>query len=107
MLKTVIPPNFQALADKILPILQPYNIKRLALFGSVARGEDRGDSDIDILVSLRPPGERPVIGLKWFDLVDELSRVLGRPVDLVTEEGLSPYIRPFIQKEMVILYEAE
>ena len=49
----------------------------------------------------------PVIGLKWFALIDELSRILDRPVDLVTDEGLSPYIRPFIEKELVVLYEAE
>ncbi|MBN1815261.1 MAG: nucleotidyltransferase family protein [Anaerolineae bacterium] len=100
-------PRFQALSDKILPILRPYQVKRTALLGSIVRGEDRADSDIDILVSLRPPGERPVIGLKWFDLAEQLSRVLGRPVDLVTEQGLSPYIRPYVEKEMVILYEAE
>ena len=85
--RTATNPKFQALSDIILPILQPYKVKRVALFGSVVRGEDRPDSDIDILVSLRPPGERPV--------------------DLVTEEGLSPYIRPYVEKEMVILYEAE
>lgn len=100
-------PEFQALSDKILPILQPYKIKRVAIFGSVVRGEDKPDSDIDILVSLRPPGERPAIGLKWFDLAEELSRILERPVDLVTEDGLSRYIRPHVEKEMVILYEAE
>ena len=105
--KTATNPKFQALSDKILPILQPYKVKRVALFGSVVRDEDRPDSDIDILVSLRPPGERPIIGLKWFDLAEKLSRVLERPVDLVTEEGLSPYIRPYVEKEMVILYEAE
>ncbi len=99
--------EFQDLADKILPILQPYKIKRLAIFGSVVRGEYRADSDIDILVSLRPPGERPVIGLKWFELAETLSRILERPVDLVTEDGLSPFIRPYVEKEMVILYEAE
>ena len=105
--RTATNQKFQALSDIILPILQPYKVKRVALFGSVVRGEDRPDSDIDILVSLRPPGERPVIGLKWFDLAEKLSRILGRPVDLVTEEGLSPYIRPYVEKEMVILYEAE
>jgi predicted nucleotidyltransferase len=107
MTQITINPKFQALTDKILPILQPYKVKRVALFGSVVRGEAGPDSDVDILVSLRPPGERPVIGLKWFALVDELSRILDRPVDLVTDEGLSPYIRPFIEKEMVVLYEAE
>lgn len=101
------PPKFKTLSAKILPVMQPYNIKRLAIFGSVARGDDRPDSDIDILVSLRPPGERPVIGLKWFALVDQLSQALQRPVDLVTEDGLSPYIRPDVEKEMIILYEAD
>jgi predicted nucleotidyltransferase len=58
-------------------------------------------------VSLKPPGERPIIGLRWFDLVDELSRVLDRPVDLVTEDGLSPFIRPYVEQEMVVLYESD
>ncbi|MEW5958461.1 MAG: nucleotidyltransferase family protein [Chloroflexota bacterium] len=83
-------PGFQELSEKIIPVLRPYKVKRVALFGSVVRGEDAPGSDLDILVTLRPPGERPVIGLKWFDLVEELSLILERPVDLVTEDGLSP-----------------
>jgi predicted nucleotidyltransferase len=79
----------------------------VAVFGSVVSCEDIPGSDIDILVSLPPPGERPVIGLKWFELIEELSALLERPVDLVTEDGLSPYIRPYIEREMVILYEQE
>jgi len=104
--KTGLSPEFQALSAEILSVLQPDWVTRIAIFGSVARGEERADSDLDILVSLRPPGERPPIGLKWFDLADKLSRTLNRPVDLVTEDGLSPYMRPYIEKEMVILYEA-
>jgi predicted nucleotidyltransferase len=69
------------------------------------RGEDTTGSDIDILVELKPPGERPSLGLKWFGLEEELSRVLGREVDLVSESALSPYIRPYVEKEMVVLYE--
>ena len=80
-------------------------MKRVALFGSAARGEDAPGSDLDILVALQPPGERPAIGLKWLELAEELSLVLERPVDLVTEDGLSPYIRPYVEEEMVILYE--
>lgn len=99
--------ELKQLQEKILPVLQPYQVKRVAIFGSVVRGEDAPGSDLDILVALPPPGERPVIGLRWFDLVEELSIALGRPVDLVTEDGLSPYIRPYIEEEMVILYEQE
>ena len=50
--------RFDNLRDKILPVLRPY-VKRVAIFGSLARGEDTPESDIDILVELRPPEERP------------------------------------------------
>jgi predicted nucleotidyltransferase len=99
--------ELEELREKILLVLEPYEVKRVAVFGSVIRNEDAPGSDLDILVSLPPPGERPVIGLKWFDLVEELSVALERPVDLVTEEGLSPYVRPYVEEEMVILYEKE
>ena len=99
--------ELKQLREKIVPVLRPYKVTRIAIFGSVTRGEAAPGSDLDILVTLPPPGERPVIGLKWFDLVDELSTALDRPVDLVTEDGLSPYIRPYVEEEMVILYEEE
>lgn len=86
--------SFYELREKILPILLPWGVRRVALFGSVVRGEDLPESDVDILVELKPPGERPPIGLKWFGLEAELSRVLGRKVDLVSESALSSYIRP-------------
>jgi len=97
--------RFEELRKKILPVLLPYGVKRIALFGSVVRDELTQESDIDILVALKPPGERPPIGLKWFGLEEELSHILGREVELVTESGLSPYIRPYVEKEMVVLYE--
>ena len=97
--------QFEELRKRILPVLLPYGVLRVALFGSVARGEDTPESDIDILVELKPPGERPPLGLKWFGLEEELGRVLGREVELVSESALSPYIRPYVEKEMVILYE--
>jgi predicted nucleotidyltransferase len=99
--------ELKPLREKILPVLLPYKVKRVAVFGSAARGKDTPGSDLDILVTLPPPGERPVIGLKWFELVEELSAALERPVDLVTEDGLSPYIRPYVEREMIVLYEEE
>lgn len=97
--------RFEEFREKILPVLLPFGVKRIALFGSVVRGELTPESDIDILVALKPPGERPPIGLKWFGLEEELSRILGREVELVTESALSPYIRPYVENEMVVLYE--
>ena len=97
--------KFEELREKILPLLLPWGVKRVALFGSVVRGEDTSESDVDILVELEPPDERPPIGLKWFGLEQELSHILGREVDLVSESALSPYIRPYVEKELVVLYE--
>ena len=71
-------------------------VERLALFGSVLRGEARPDSDLDLLVQFYP-------GAKTFDrflaLFDLLETRLGRRVDLVTTEGLSPFIGPRILAE--------
>ena len=98
--------RFEELRKKIVPVLLPYGVKRIALFGSVVREEDTLESDVDILVKLKPPNERPPLGLfKWVALEEELSQKLGRKVDLVTEDGISPYIRPYIDGEKVILYE--
>src|SRR5438067_5321818 len=71
-------------------------VRRLALFGSVARGDARPDSDVDLLVEFAP-------GQKNFDrflaLSDLLERVVGHPVELVTIEALSPFIGPYILAE--------
>jgi uncharacterized protein len=98
--------QFEELREKILPVLLPCGVKRIALFGSVVRGEDTSESDIDILVTLKPRSERPPLGLfKWIGLEEELSEKLSRKVDLISEDGLSPYIRPHADREKVILYE--
>ena len=96
--------RFEELRKKILPVLLPY-VRRVAVFGSFARGEDTQESDVDILVELKPQNECPPLGLKWFGLEEEPSRILGRRVDLVGESALSSYIRPYVEKEMVVLYE--
>jgi len=71
-------------------------VRRLALFGSVQRNEARVDSDVDVLVEFEP-------GQKTFDhllaLGDLLEATLRHPVELVTAESLSPYLRPYILAE--------
>lgn len=96
--------DLDQLREKIVPLLRPY-MKRVAVFGSFARGEITPDSDIDILVELKPTGERPPLGLKWFGLELELGRLLGREVELVAESGLSPYVRPYVERDKVVLYD--
>lgn len=98
--------RFEELREKILPVLLPCGVKRVALFGSLVRGEDMADSDMDILVKLKPLGERPPLGLlRWIALEEELGQRVGRKVDLVSEDGISPYIRPYVDAEKVTLYE--
>jgi uncharacterized protein len=76
--------------------IRSLGVRRLALFGSFARATPRTDSDVDLLVEF----ER---GKKSFDsfmrLADVVEDILGRRVDLVTTEGLSPYIGPSILAE--------
>lgn len=96
--------RFAQLREKVWPILAPY-AKSVAVFGSYARGEEGEDSDIDLLVELKSPRERPPLGLKWFALEDELSRLLGRPVELIAADSLSPHLKPYIEGEKVMLYE--
>jgi len=73
--------------------IRTLGVRRLALFGSVLRGEARPDSDVDLLVEFDPK-------LKSFDrfiaLAELLERLLGRRVELVTTEALSPFIGPHI-----------
>jgi predicted nucleotidyltransferase len=97
--------TFAEIRQKAVPILKPY-IDRLAVFGSTVRGEATSKSDLDLLVRLKPSGKRPKLGLfKLMEIEEALKEKLGREVDLVTEDSLSPYIRPYVEKEQVIIYE--
>ena len=78
-------------------------IRQLALFGSVLRDDFGPDSDLDVLVEFEP-GTR--VGLiKMAGLEIELSRMLGRKVDLNTPKCLSPYFRGEVLAEAEVQYE--
>lgn len=89
------------LKEKIRSICEDSGIAMLGVFGSVARGEDRPDSDVDIMVRFAKP-----IGLvDLIRLEDRFERVLGRRVDLGVESSLHPLIREQALKDLKILYE--
>jgi len=72
------------------------------LFGSFVRGDAGPESDIDLIVEfLRPTGFLALVKLER-----ELSEVMGRKVDLVTEQAISPHLRDRIQDEQRVIYEA-
>jgi uncharacterized protein len=79
-------------------IKQKFGVKKIGVFGSVARGEAKKGSDVDVLVEFEKDK-------KNFDNFTDLSffleNLFGRKVDLITTSGLDKYIRPYVEKEVV------
>lgn len=78
---------------------QPVN--RAYLFGSYARGEQDEKSDIDLLVEFDSKTDL----FSFIRMKNELETLLQKPVDLVSSKGVSRFIKPFIEKEKILIYE--
>ena len=76
-------------------LVEKYNLKNLAIFGSFARNEASDKSDIDILVEFNKP-----IGLDFITLAEELEEILGIKVDLVTPNAIKPKMFDYIKKDL-------
>lgn len=85
--------------DEMLLIAARYGARNVRIFGSVARGEARPGSDVDVLVDLEPGRSLLDLG----GLLMELQELLGCGVDVVTEQGLRPRIRERVLREAVPL----
>jgi predicted nucleotidyltransferase len=84
------------LLRKHLPTLaEEYDVRLLALFGSLSRHEASADSDIDILVSF----DGPATSARYFGVQFYLEDLLGHPVDLVTDKALRPELKPYVERE--------
>lgn len=78
-------------------IRERFGVKRLALFGSVARDDASEESDVDVLVEFEGSTTfRGYMGLKSY-----LEDLFQRPVDLVTEAGLRPVFRPYVEGDAI------
>jgi len=96
--------KFNEIKRKIEPVLKKYPISYAGLFGSFARGEEKSESDIDIMIRLR---ENNTFSL--FDLIGverELGEKVGRKVDLATEKNIGRYIRNSVFNDLKPIYEA-
>jgi hypothetical protein len=85
--------------DEILSIAQERGARNVRVFGSVARKEAREDSDLDLLIDLDPDRSLLDVG----GLAMDLSLLLDRPVDVVTEAGLRERIRSRVLREARVL----
>ena len=74
------------------PNLRARGVRRAAVFGSVALGDSRPDSDIDIMVEIDPEAHLTVFD--YVDLKDYIAGLFDRPVDVVNRDGLKSYVRP-------------
>jgi len=85
--------------EEILRVAADHGARNVRVFGSMARGESRSGSDLDVLVNLDP-------GRSLLDMIavkQDLEDLLGCEVDVVTEASISPYIRDQVLREAVSL----
>jgi predicted nucleotidyltransferase len=82
--------------------LRSAGIRRLSLFGSVARGEARPDSDVDLLVELERPAKLGLFGR--IEIEERLAERLGRPVQLAEPSQLRAWLREWIEPERIEIY---
>lgn len=89
--------NLNEIKEKVLPLLKKAGVLKSSIFGSVARGENLPDSDVDILVEF-PEGK------SMFDLIDleqQLQSILGKKIDIVTYRSVHHLLRESIFKEQI------
>jgi len=93
--------NLSEIQEKASPVLRSYHVRKASVFGSVARGEDDKDSDVDMLVEF---GE-PMGMVSYLRFIGQLEESLQKKVDVVTEKSLNTFIRPYILPDLKVIYE--
>lgn len=88
----------QSLSREMRTLQDIYGVATIGVFGSIIRGENTPESDVDILVTYRPGY---VTTQNVMALTRYLEELFGRNVDLVSEKWLSPYLLPYIETEVV------
>lgn len=97
---TMLLDQLRARRDVVVALGRRYGARHVRVFGSVARGEERPDSDVDLLVELDRGYD---LFMQRMPLTDQLSELFGRRVDLVPEHELNPHMRERILREAIPL----
>ncbi|MCU0469340.1 MAG: nucleotidyltransferase domain-containing protein [Arcicella sp.] len=80
-------------------------VRKVYIFGSYARNEETPESDVDILVDLDYVKEPLFSGFDFGGMWEDLKDLLKMDVDLVPEDGMSKYLRPYIEKDRILILE--
>jgi len=87
------------LKKQIIDFFRDKDISRVELFGSFARGEEKQNSDIDLLIDFKGGL------LEFIKLKHSLEEKLHKKVDLVTKDSISPYIWKYVKDDIKVIYE--
>jgi predicted nucleotidyltransferase len=82
--------------------LRARGVSHAALFGSRARGDNRPDSDIDIMIEVDPAAGIGVY--EYVALKDYIATLFDRPVDVVSRDGLKPYVKPAVTTDAIYAF---
>ena len=96
--------DLNTLAEKTWPVFKKYGFRKVGIFGSRARGDNRTDSDADFLFSDKG---QPIDFLKKQEAEEELKNILGVEVDLVPDTRIVARMRPHIKRDLKIIYERQ
>lgn len=89
--------DIRTIKIKVRPILKKAGVKKAQLFGSHARGDAKNNSDIDILVQMKPSSSL----FDLVDLEDQLEKKLSKKVDLVTFKSVHPLLKKHIESDTI------
>ncbi len=90
------------ITEKISPILREYGVKKASIFGSFSRGDNRPDSDVDLLVEIGPG---PMDIYEYMQFREDLEKKLGKEVDVITSRSLNEHLKAYILPDLKSIYE--
>lgn len=99
-----IAPQLVVSDSEMTVICQRYHVRELSIFGSAARGELKPNSDVDLLVDFEPQARIGLLELAG--LIEDLSALIGRPVDVAVKPALKPLVRSEVLADARVLYAA-
>ena len=93
--------SIERIKKQLAHVFQEYGLDKAAVFGSYARGEEREDSDVDLLIFSKRVFDLDTYG----EFEEALEKAAGKKVDLVFDNYINPYMKDEILKEAISIYE--